>query len=53
MWKRPTKGLRLTQREAEIPGRIPRGLTNAEIAGRLFLSSHTIKTRINRIFATT
>jgi DNA-binding NarL/FixJ family response regulator len=43
----------LTQREAEILGLIAQGLTNTEIAGRLFLSSHTIKTHINRIFAKT
>jgi DNA-binding NarL/FixJ family response regulator len=43
----------LTQREAEILGLIARGLTNGEIAERLFLSSHTIKTHINRIFAKT
>jgi DNA-binding NarL/FixJ family response regulator len=43
----------LTQREAEILGLIAQGLTNGEIAGRLFLSNHTIKTHINRIFAKT
>jgi DNA-binding NarL/FixJ family response regulator len=43
----------LTQREAEILGLIAQGLTNPEIAGRLFLSNHTIKTHINRIFAKT
>jgi DNA-binding NarL/FixJ family response regulator len=43
----------LTQREAEILGLIARGLTNPEIAGQLFLSNHTIKTHINRIFAKT
>ena len=43
----------LTQREVEILGLIARGLTNGEIAERLFLSSHTIKTHINRIFAKT
>jgi DNA-binding NarL/FixJ family response regulator len=41
----------LTQREAEILSLIARGLTNGEIAERLFLSNHTIKTHINRIFA--
>jgi len=43
----------LTQREAEILGLIARGLTNTEIAERLFLSSHTVKTHINRIFGKT
>jgi len=43
----------LTQREAEILSLIAQGLTNGEIAEHLFLSSHTIKTHINRIFAKT
>ena len=37
----------------EILGLIARGLTNPEIAERLYLSNHTIKTHINRIFAKT
>jgi DNA-binding NarL/FixJ family response regulator len=43
----------LTQREVEILGLIAQGLTNGEIADRLFLSNHTVKTHINRIFAKT
>lgn len=43
----------LTQREAEILGLIARGLTNPEIAAHLFLSGHTVKTHINRIFTKT
>ena len=43
----------LTLREAEILALIARGLTNPEIAAQLFLSSHTIKTHISRIFAKT
>ena len=43
----------LTQREAEILTLIAQGLTNPEIAGRLFLSNHTVKTHISRIFAKT
>jgi DNA-binding NarL/FixJ family response regulator len=43
----------LTQREAEILGMIARGMTNPEIAAQLFLSSHTVKTHISRIFAKT
>jgi DNA-binding NarL/FixJ family response regulator len=43
----------LTQREAEILALIGAGLTNPEIAERLYLSNHTVKTHINRIFAKT
>jgi DNA-binding NarL/FixJ family response regulator len=43
----------LTHREVEILGLMARGLTNPEIAERLFLSNHTVKTHINRIFAKT
>jgi DNA-binding NarL/FixJ family response regulator len=43
----------LTQREIEILSLIAQGLTNPEIAGQLFLSNHTVKTHINRIFAKT
>jgi DNA-binding NarL/FixJ family response regulator len=43
----------LTQREVEILALIAGGLNNAEIAERLFLSNHTVKTHINRIFAKT
>jgi DNA-binding NarL/FixJ family response regulator len=43
----------LTQREAEILALIARGMTNPEIAAALFLSNHTIKTHISRIFAKT
>jgi DNA-binding NarL/FixJ family response regulator len=43
----------LTPREAEILQLLASGMTNPEIAGALFLSSHTIKTHINRIFAKT
>ena len=43
----------LTHREVEILSLIAQGLTNGEIAERLFLSNHTIKTHINRIFAKT
>jgi DNA-binding NarL/FixJ family response regulator len=43
----------LTPREVEILSLIVRGLTNPEIAAQLFVSSHTVKTHINRIFAKT
>jgi DNA-binding NarL/FixJ family response regulator len=47
----PLEGL--TQRELEILRLIARGLTNPEIAAELYLSNHTIKTHISRIFAKT
>jgi DNA-binding NarL/FixJ family response regulator len=50
---RPVPPDGLTHREVEILGLIARGLTNPEIAGRLYLSNHTVKTHINRIFAKT
>jgi DNA-binding NarL/FixJ family response regulator len=43
----------LTQREAEILVMIARGKTNPDIAAELFLSTHTVKSHINRIFAKT
>jgi DNA-binding NarL/FixJ family response regulator len=43
----------LTHREAEILGMIARGMTNPGIAAELFISAHTIKSHINRIFAKT
>jgi DNA-binding NarL/FixJ family response regulator len=43
----------LTLREAQILALIAGGLTNTEIAARLFLSNHTVKTHISRIFAKT
>ena len=43
----------LTEREVEILGLIARGLNNPEIAAQLYLSNHTVKTHINRIFTKT
>ena len=41
----------LSEREVEVMEQICRGLTNGEIAGRLFLSEKTVKNHVNRIFA--
>jgi DNA-binding NarL/FixJ family response regulator len=43
----------LTQREAEILSMIAKGMTNPDIAAELYVSAHTIKSHINRIFAKT
>ena len=39
--------------EAEVLRLLASGLSNAEIAGRLFLSNATVKTHINHIFSKT
>ena len=42
---------KLTEREAEILVEIARGLTNKEIAHKLFLSESTVKSRLRGIFS--
>jgi DNA-binding NarL/FixJ family response regulator len=43
----------LTHREAQILLMISQGMSNPEIARALFLSAHTVKSHINRIFSKT
>ena len=43
----------LTEREAEVLSLVASGLSNSEIAERLYLSEGTVKTHINHIFAKT
>jgi DNA-binding NarL/FixJ family response regulator len=43
----------LTRREAEILSMIAKGMSNPDIAAELYLSAHTVKSHINRIFAKT
>ncbi|MEE1740664.1 response regulator transcription factor [Streptomyces sp. BE147] len=41
----------LTARECEVLVLIAQGLSNGDIAGRLTITDHTVKTHINRLFA--
>jgi DNA-binding NarL/FixJ family response regulator len=43
----------LTRRELEVLALIAEGLSNREIASRLFVSEATVKTHVNRVFAKT
>jgi DNA-binding NarL/FixJ family response regulator len=43
----------LTRREAEILAMMARGMSNPDIAAGLYLSAHTVKSHINRIFSKT
>jgi DNA-binding NarL/FixJ family response regulator len=43
----------LTKREAEILAMIAHGRSNSDIAADLYLSAHTVKSHINRIFSKT
>lgn len=49
----PTPPDELTPREVEVLAHIAAGLSNAEIAGTLFVSEATVKTHINHIFTKT
>jgi DNA-binding NarL/FixJ family response regulator len=49
----PVEALGLTARELDVVRLIATGLSNAEIAQQLFVSTATVKTHINHVFAKT
>jgi len=46
---KPDRLAELTARELEVLRQVARGLSNAEIAGEMYLSEATVKTHVNRI----
>jgi DNA-binding CsgD family transcriptional regulator len=48
--KRRLKDLGITRRELEILELIAQGMSNREIAGKLFVSENTVKTHSSRLF---
>jgi DNA-binding CsgD family transcriptional regulator len=48
--ERKREGLGITRRELEILELIARGLSNREIAGKLYVSENTVKTHASRVF---
>jgi DNA-binding CsgD family transcriptional regulator len=49
-WERRHRPPILTKREAEVVGLVAEGLTNGEIAARLFLSPTTVRTHLENVF---
>jgi DNA-binding CsgD family transcriptional regulator len=48
--ERKREDLGITRRELEVLGLIAQGMSNREIAGKLFVSENTVKTHSSRVF---
>jgi len=48
--ERKREGLGITRRELEVLGLIAQGMSNREIAGKLYVSENTVKTHSSRVF---
>ena len=49
-WERAPRPAQLTERERDVLELVAQGLTNAEVARRLFISSTTVRTHLEHIY---
>jgi DNA-binding CsgD family transcriptional regulator len=49
-WERAPRPAQLTERERDVLELVSQGLTNREVAARLFISSGTVRTHLEHIY---